>query len=69
MSFRQNAVRTAVLALVACLDLHQEVPEVLLELGDVGVKVEQPLHKHLHLHSAMAEHRPLSVSIYMYMYQ
>lgn len=31
------------------LDLHQEVPQVLLEGGDVLVQAEQTRYKHLHL--------------------
>ena len=30
-------------------DLHEEVPQVLLEGGDVLIQAEQTRHKHLHL--------------------
>jgi len=38
-----------IIALDAHLDLHQEVPEVLLEGRDVLVQAEQPRDEHLHL--------------------
>lgn len=31
------------------LDLHKEVPQVLLEGGDVLIQAEQTCYKHLHL--------------------
>lgn len=31
------------------LDLHQEVPQVLFEGGDVLIQAEQTRHKHVHL--------------------
>lgn len=48
----QHECRCLAFPLDTHLDLDEEVPQVLLEGGDVLIQAEQPRYKHLHLCTA-----------------
>lgn len=48
-TFLINDIQTGLVPLDTHLDLHEEVPQVLLEGGDVLIQAEQTRYKHLHL--------------------